>query len=199
MAWHKFLTQIIGLTLCAWLLTACSGSTSHTAEGAKSGATSGAIGGAVGGLVSSLIFGGDPLARAASGAAIGAASGAAIGASSGASRDKKEKDRYVAELGQHNYDGFVALADCHYDKALELAAKGQQYKDPHYAVAGVWLETITYADQNQYDKAAELYPTLEKNDPDLLDRKDTERQLRDSVRKLRNIRVDFGRSPQCDG
>ena len=56
MAWHKFLTQIIGLTLCAWLLTACSGSTSHTAEGAKSGATSGAIGGAVGGLVSSLIF-----------------------------------------------------------------------------------------------------------------------------------------------
>ena len=77
-----------------------------------------------------LFFGGDPLARAASGAAIGAASGAAIGASSGASRDKKEKDRYVAELGQHNYDGFVALADCHYDKALELAAKGQQYKGP---------------------------------------------------------------------
>jgi hypothetical protein len=195
----NFLKPIVGLALCAWLLTACSGSTSHTAQGAKSGATSGAIGGAVGGLVSGLIFGGDPLARAASGAAIGAASGAAIGASSGASRDKKEKNRYVAELGQHNYDGFVALADCHYDQALELAGKGQQYKDPQYAVAGVWLETITYADQNQYDKAAELYPTLEKNDPDLLDRKDTERQLRDAVRKLRNIRVDFDRPPQCDG
>lgn len=197
MALHKLLKQFLGLALCAWLLSACS-SSSHTAEGAKSGATSGAIGGAVGGMVSSLIFGGNPLAGAASGAAIGAASGAAIGASSGASRDKKEKDLYVAEFGQYNYDGFLALVDCQYDKALELADKGQQYKDPHYAVAGVWLETITYADQSQYDKAAEFYSILEKNDPDLLDRKDTERQLRDAVRKLRNIRVDFGHSPQCD-
>jgi tetratricopeptide (TPR) repeat protein len=195
MAWIK---QISALALCTMVLVACSGGTSHTSEGAKKGATSGAIGGAVGGLVSSLIFGGDPISRAASGAAIGAASGAAIGAASGASQDKKQKDRYVAELGQHNYDGFVALANCNYDQAMELAAKGQQYKDPHYAVAGVWLETIAYADQNQYDKAEALYPTLEKNDPDLLDRKDTERELRDAVRQLRNIRVDFGRSAQCE-
>ncbi len=187
--------QVGALALSLFLLTACSGT--QTSEGAKSGATSGAIGGAVGGLVSSLIFGGNPVSGAASGAAIGAASGAAIGAASGAGRDKAQEERYVGEFGQYNYDGFLALADCDYDKALELAAKGQQYKDRYHAVAGVWLETITYADQNRYDEAEKLFPTLEQNDPDLLDRNDTERTLKDAVRKLRNIRVDYGRSPKC--
>ncbi len=182
--------------LTSLTLTACAGS--QTAEGAKSGAASGALGGAVGGMVSSLIFGGDPLSGAASGAAIGAASGAAIGAASGASRDKAEKDRYVEEFGQYNYDGFLALANCDYDKALQLAASGQQYQERHHALAGYWLEAIAHADRNDYDSAAALYPVLEKNDPDLLDRSDTERTLKDSVRQLRNIRVDYDKPPQCE-
>lgn len=191
-----FFRPIGTLALCGILLTACSGS--QTSEGAKSGAASGALGGAVGGMVSSLIFGGNPLSGAASGAAIGAASGAAIGAASGASRDKAEKDQYVNELGQYNYDGFVALANCEHGKALELAAQGQQYKDRHHALAGYWLETITYADQSNYQQAEALYPVLEKNDPDLLDRNDTEQALKKAVRDLRNIRVDYNKPPQCE-
>lgn len=185
------------LFLCAALLSGCSGT--QTAEGAKSGAASGALGGAVAGAVGSLIFGGNPVSGAASGAAMGAASGAAVGAAHGASRDKADEKRYVAELGQYNYDGFVALANCKYDDALALAAKGQQYKDRYHAVAGLWLEAITYADQTRYDEAEKLYPALEKNDPDLLDRSDTERTLKDGVRQIRNIRVDYGREPQCPG
>jgi hypothetical protein len=181
----------------AGLLSACSGGASHTGEGAKRGASSGAIGGAVGGLVSGLIFGGDALANAAAGAAIGAASGAAVGAASGASQDKQEKDHYIAKFGQRNYDGFMALADCDYDAALDLATQGQQYQNRSYAVSGIWLETLIYADQNDYQKAASFYPALEKNDPDLLDRQDTERKLKDTVRQLRRIRVDYNRAPQC--
>lgn len=192
----KSLTQTSALALALGLTAACAGS--QSAEGAKQGAGYGALGGAVGGMVSSLIFGGNPLAGAASGAAVGAASGAAVGAASGASRDKATKDRYAAEFGKYNYEGFVALANCDYEKATGLAAKGQQYKDRTYSVAGVWLETIIYADQNQYEQAAVLFPTLEKNDPDLLDRADTERELKNSVRKLRNIRVEHGLAPQCE-
>lgn len=184
------------LLLFSYLLGACSGT--QTAEGAKSGASSGALGGAVAGAVGSLIFGGNPLSGAASGAAIGAASGAAVGAAHGSSQDKANEQRYVAEMGQYNYDGFVALANCKYDDALALADKGQQYKDRYHAVAGLWLEAITYGDQARYDEAEALYPELEKNDPDLLDRNDTERTLKEGVRKVRNLRVDHGRAPQCD-
>jgi hypothetical protein len=188
---HRF----TALLLSTLLLGACAGT--NTSEGAKRGASSGAIGGAVGGLVSSLIFGGDALGAAVSGAAIGAASGAAVGAASGASVDKKQEQRYAAEFGEANYNGFLALAACDYPKALTLAAEGQQYKDRNYSVAGLWLETLAYADQNDYEKAATLYPALEKNDPALLDRNDTQIKLKDSVRKLRSIRVDQGRAPQC--
>ena len=100
-------------------------------------------------------------------------------------------------MGHYNYDGFVALANCQYDEALALAARGQQYKDRYHAVAGLWLEAITYADQARYDEAEKLYPTLEKNDPDLVDRSDTERTLKEGVREVRNSRVDFDRDPQC--
>lgn len=188
---------IAAITVSACLATGCAGP--NSSAGAKQGASSGAIGGAVGGLVSSLIFGGDALGGAAAGAAIGAASGAAAGAASGASIDKKQQQRYAAQFGEDNYNGFLALVGCDYDKALDLAAKGQQNKDRNYALSGTWLETLAYADQNNYEKAATLYPTLEKNDPALLDRNDTERKLKDAVRKLRTIRADENRAPQCDG
>lgn len=185
---------IILLSVALW---ACSSNPSHTSEGAKRGATSGALGGAVGGLVSGIVFGGDPLTRAAQGAAIGAASGAAVGAASGAQRDKKEKATLATELGEKNYQGLQALADCKYEEALQLAKQGQRYKDRHHALAGYWLEAISYADQGNYEQAEALYPVLEKQDPDILDHNDAERELRDTVRKLRNLRFDYGREPQC--
>lgn len=187
--------RIIMITFAALLAIGCAGP--NSTAGAKQGATSGAVGGAVGGLVSSLIFGGDALGGAAAGAAIGAASGAAVGATSGASIDKQQQQRYAAEFGEDNYNGFLALVGCDYNNALKLAAKGQQNKDRNYALSGYWLETLSYADQNNYEKAATLYPTLEKNDPALLDRNDTERKLKDAVRELRTIRADRNQAPQC--
>ncbi len=190
-------SQLLAISAIALLATACAGP--NSSQGAKQGATSGAVGGAVGGLVSSLIFGGDPLGGAAAGAAIGAASGAAVGATSGASVDKQQRQRHVDEFGEENYNGFLALAGCDYDNALVLAAKGQKNPNRNYALSGLWLEAITYADQNDYAKAATLYPMLEQNDPVLLDRSDTERKLKDAVRRLRTIRTDQNQPPQCAG
>ncbi len=189
--------QFAAIALIALLATGCAGPKS--AEGAKQGAASGAVGGAVGGLVSGLIFGGDALGGAAAGAAIGAASGAAAGAASGARVDQQQSQRYASEFGEDNYNGFLALVACDYDRALALATKGQQDQNRNHALSGVWLEAIAYADQNNYDKAATLYPTLERDDPVLLDRSDTERKLKDAVRKLRTIRTEENLAPQCSG
>ncbi len=189
--------KIAALAAFAVLTVGCTGT--NSSQGAKQGATSGAVGGAVGGLVSGLIFGGDALGSAAAGAAIGAASGAAVGATSGARIDKQQTQRYAEQFGEDNYNGFLALAACDYDRALTLAARGQQDPNRNYALSGLWLEAITYADQNDYAKAATLYPALEKNDPVLLDRNDTERKLKDTVRELRTIRTEQNQPPQCDG
>jgi hypothetical protein len=190
-------SKIAAIVAIVVLATACAGP--NSSQGAKQGATSGAVGGAVGGLVSSLIFGGDPLGGAAAGAAVGAASGAAVGATTGARVDKQQNQRYIDEFGKDNYNGFLALAGCDYDKALVLAARGQQNPTHNYALSGLWLEAITYADQNNYAKAATLYPMLEQNDPELLDRSDTERKLKDAVRRLRTLRTDQNQPPQCAG
>jgi hypothetical protein len=186
------------VTLCGALLGACADNPSQTSEGAKRGAKSGAIGGAAGGLVSALIFGGDPITRAAQGAAVGAASGAAVGAASGAERDKKQRATMEAEYGKENYEGLRALAACDYAGALELARQGQQSKDRYHALSGIWLEAISYGDRGDYDTASSYFPSLIQQDPDILDANDAEKTLRDSIRKLRNIRFEQGLAAQCD-
>lgn len=188
------------------LVTQLAGCASYTAKGAGGGAATGAVSGAVGGLVSALVFGGDPVERAARGAVYGGAVGATAGAIAGSQADKKAKAQQDAglaklrkDIGEDAYNGLEALADCEHDVSLRQAAKAQQASNPNYALAGLWLEVLSYADQRDEAKARALFPTLVEKDWDIKSEAQAEEVMRKSLNELMNIREEYKLPRVCEG
>ncbi len=192
------------VVLCL-LLAACG---SNSQKGAASGAKYGTIGGAVGGAVSSLIWGGNIAQGAARGAAVGAASGAAVGAAHGHDIDKKQQaneklpnsqeQQLIQQFGEDNYAALKDLAQCDYSAALKGARAGQQFSDADHREAGLWLEALTYADRSDYSAAEPVLSTIATDYPNKWSSVDKARlQLRDTLKKVRGIRFQYGLAPSC--
>lgn len=186
-------------------LTGCA-SDSYAAKGAGKGATTGAVSGAVGGIFSALVFGGDPAEAAARGAVYGGAVGATAGAIAGSEADRQVKQQQDAQLaklrqkiGDETFTGLEALADCRHDVSLQQAAKAQKSENPNYALAGLWLEVLTYADQKQETKARNLFPTLVQKDWDIKSEEQAEETMRKALNSLMDIREEYKLPRVCSG
>ncbi len=191
----------LAIGLLAGMVAGCETS---AGKGAAQGATSGAIAGAVGGAVTALVFGGDPVEAATRSAVWGASAGAATGAIAGSQVDKKTDQQTEAkyaklreEIGDENFNGLAALADCKHAESLKAAAKGRQSKNPNYALAGLWLEILNYADKGQESKARALFPTLVKQDWNIETTAQAETNMREGTTALGNIREEYGRPRVC--
>lgn len=194
---------IIMLWFCSFM-TGCA-SDSYTAKGAAKGATTGAVAGAVGGLVGSLVFGGDPLDSAARGAVYGGAVGATAGAIAGSEADRRAKEQREAqiqklrrEIGDDAFDGLAALAECKHDLSLSQAAKARQSENPNYALAGLWLEILSYADQQDEAKGRSLFPTLVAKDRDIKTESQAEAAMRQALNDLMDIRQEYRLPRVCN-
>lgn len=199
---NKFCCWRVGLVVCAALslglqMTGCA-SDSYTAKGAARGATSGAVAGAVGGLVSALVFGGDPVDRAARGAVYGGATGATFGAMAGSEVDRKVQQQREAdhaklrrEIGDDTFEGLASLAECRHDISLRQAAKAQRSKNPNYALAGLWLEVLSYADQRDEARARQLFPALIEKDWDIKTESQAEKIIGKTLNELMDIRQEY--------
>ena len=188
----------------AWLAATLAGCETYAGKGAAQGAGTGAIAGAVGGAVTALVFGGDPVEAATRSAVWGASAGAATGAIAGSQVDKKidqqkeaEFARLREEIGEQNFAGLEALADCDHDASLGAAAEGRQSKNPNYALAGLWLEVLSYADDGQESKARDLFPTLVEQDWNIDSAAQAETRMREGTTALGNIREHYGRPRVC--
>jgi len=197
--------RIVAMVLAAGLLSVnVAGCGTYAGKGAAQGAGTGAIAGAVGGAVTALVFGGDPVEAATRSAVWGASAGAATGAIAGSQVDKKvdqQKEAKFAklrkEIGEENFTGLEALADCKHDESLRAAEKGRQSKNPNHALAGLWLEILNYADKGQESKARALFPTLVKQDWNIETTAQAETNMREGTTALGNIREEYGRPRVC--
>ena len=176
----------------------------YTAQGARQGAATGAVAGAVGGMVSALVFGGDPVDRAARGAVWGGTTGAVAGAMAGSQADKKLQQQREAELaklrqeiGDDAFDGLVALAECRHDVSLRQAGKARQSENPNYALAGLWLEVLSYADKRDEAKARSLFPTVVEKDWDIKSESQAEETMRKALNELMSIRGEYKLPQVC--
>lgn len=205
----------VAAALLGAILAGCG---TYAGEGAARGAGTGAIAGAVGGAVTALVFGGDPVDAAARSAVWGASAGAATGAIAGSQAQKQpgqsqpeqqappsssraeleaELAKLREEIGDENYAGLEALADCDHEKSLRAAARGQQSKNPNYALAGLWLEILNYADSGREAQARELFPTLVKQDWNIETAAEAESKMREGITALGNIREEYGLPRVC--
>ena len=195
------LAFFVMVSMLAAFLPGCSG---HTGEYAARGATHGAVAGAVGGLLSSVVFGGDPLDGAARGAVVGAGVGATSGALVGsevdrrvADRRKAEEERIRREIGEDSFEGLAALAECRYEVSLRQANKAVRSTNSDYALAGLWLEVLTYSDQREESRARALYPNLIEKDPHIGNEAQAEQTRRQFLQGLMEIRAEYGLPQVC--
>ena len=200
---------LLALALCT-LISACG---KHAAQGAGRGATTGAVSGAVGGLVSALVFGGDPLEGAARGAVVGGAVGATAGAMSGSRVDAQVEQQQTqqvqqrqtdnaalrSKIGDDAYAGLGALAECKYDISLRQAGKAQQSSNPNYALAGLWLEVLSYADKGNENKARGLLPVVVDKDWNISSEAKAETAMRQALADLMDIRQEYNLPRVCAG
>lgn len=187
---------VIAFCFVTWL-TGCAGD-SYTAKGAGRGAAGGAAAGAVGGLVTALVFGGDPAEAAARGAVYGGAVGATAGAIAGSEMDRQvevRRDARIAKLrqdiGGDAFGSLEVLADCRQDVSMRQATKAQRDANPNHALAGLWLEVLSDADQGNETKARALFPTVVKRDWKIKSEAQAEESTRKALTRLMDIREEY--------
>jgi hypothetical protein len=193
----------IGLLVivCMVVHLACS---KTSREMAGKGAATGALAGSVGGLVSSLIFGGNPAEAAARGAVWGASTGAVTGAVVGSEMDRaqkaqrdKEIEQLKREIGEDAFNGLADLAECNHSSALNHAKKAEAQENRDYALAGLWLEILIYADRREESRARALFPELMVRDSHISSETQAEDTMRRTLQQLMDIREAFNLPRVC--
>jgi len=189
------------IVLIVGFMIACS---THSAKRAGQGASMGAVVGAAGGMVSALVFGGNVGEAAARGAVWGGTTGAVAGGISGAQQDQmkkaqqdKEMEKLRADLGEDAFNGLVALTKCKHEVALGYARTSAKSDNKDYALAGMWIEILTYADNRQEDKARTLYPDLINKDNEIVSESQAEEKMRKALQRLMDIRGEHNLPKTC--
>ena len=196
----------IAAALLASLALSCS---SNQKAGAARGATSGAISGAAAGAVSALIFGGDVGEAAARGAVWAGTAGAVGGAMAGTEADRRQAQQQRAEaerelmelrqrIGEDAFNGLAALADCKHGVALAYADSSARSESSAYALAGIWLEALTYLDSGRTEEAEPLYARLAERDDRTTSAAQAKAHATEVVEVVRDFREKEGRPRRCE-
>ncbi len=196
----KWMALVMMLALAT--LPTCS---KQSVERAGQGAATGAVVGAVGGMVSALVFGGDVGDAAARGAVWGGSTGAAAGAMSGAVADSNQKKAQQAnkletlkkQLGEDAFQGLDALVQCKHEVAQGYGRTAAKSDNPDYALAGLWLQVLAYADSRQEEKARALFPDLVSEDSKISSTSQAETEMHKALQKLRDIRQEYKLPKSC--
>ena len=201
---HRGVNRLTTLILFSLWLAACS---ANTVKGAGEGALLGGAAGAVGGMFTAAIFGGDIGDAAARGAAWGAGTGAVTGAMHGAQQDAAEERRALAEqqsrqqaalaqikgeIGEDAFAGLAALTEGKHEVALAYARTAARDSNRDYAIAGNWLEALTYEDSHRSSEAADMIPGLVAMDPEVAHESEARQILSELETQLNEIRAEFG-------
>jgi hypothetical protein len=199
-----YLLQWTTLAMLSALLTLPSCS-QQTMQRTGQGAATGAVVGAVGGMVTALVFGGNVGDAAARGAVYGGSTGAAAGAISGAMADSNQQKAQQAadleslrkRLGDDAFNGLAALVECKHDIAQGYGRTAAKSSNPDYALAGLWLQVITFADSRQEDQARALFPGLVAKDSKLVSESQAEAEMKAALQKLGDIRQEYKLPKDC--
>ncbi len=201
---NRTIARIVISLLVILLLAALTACSSHTASKAGEGAVTGAVVGAAGGMVSAMIFGGDVGEAAARGAAWGGTTGAVAGGIQGAQQDQAKKaqqeksiEKLKTDLGEDAFNGLVALTECKHEVALGYSRTAVGSENKNHALAGLWIEILTYADSREEDKARALFSDLVSKDPKISSEDQAEETMRKALQGLMDVRAEYNLPKVC--
>jgi hypothetical protein len=194
------------IPLVAVFVAGCAGA----GEGAVKGAAGGALAGAASGLLTALVWGGDAGEHMVRGAQVGATVGAVGGAIEGSSKARAEKDYEAAQeqreldqfrhdIGDDAYDGVVALVDCNHAVAIANAQVAAESTNSNHALAGLWLEALSFADQNDVSGLDTVSAEIVRWDREISDATQFKSSLETAYNDLLDIRSDNHLARTCTG
>lgn len=202
-----FTAMSLAPLILAIVMTA-TGCGANAQRGAAEGAATGAMAGAVGGMFTAWVFGGDVARAGARGAAYGGSSGAVVGGMAGSrvddaqaaqkqARQDAQISKFREEIGTDAFNGLLALGECKHEVALANAREAAKSGNKTFVMAGVWVEVLTEADRNRTGAVSALYPRLVSLDRDVKTEADAQVQTTELLRRLHEIRVEYGLPAVC--
>lgn len=81
--------------------------------------------------------------------------------------------------------------------AIGYAKTAAKSENKNYALAGLWVEVLTLADQKAEDKARALFPDLITKDSKVSSEAQAEERMRNALQKLMNIRGEYNLPKTC--
>ena len=194
------------ILLVTFFVVGCAGA----GQGAVEGAAGGALAGAASGLVSALVWGGDPGEHMARGATAGAAIGAVGGAVQGsqkakaeenykAAQEQQEIEQFRRDIGNDAFDAVVALAECRQEVAIANAKVAANATNANHALAGLWVQALTFEDQGDQASLDAIAPEIIQWDRGINDADHFNRELQSGYRDLVDIRAEYGLPLACGG
>ena len=90
-----------------------------------------------------------------------------------------------------------ALADCKHDVALGYARTAKKSENQDHALAGLWLEVLTYGDSRQEGKARALFPNLIAKDQKIRSEAQAEETMRKALLALMDVREQYNMPRVC--
>jgi hypothetical protein len=201
--YRKFIClSLVAMTLSFW---ACS---KQTVQKSGQGAAVGGAVSAVGGLVTALVFGGNVGEAVARSAVYGASAGAAAGAISGSMDEHNQKkaaantlsedmQKLKKRVGEDAFSGLEALVSCKHEVAQAYGHTAAQSDNKDHALAGLWLQVIAYADNQEEEKARAIFPDLVTQDEKIASHAQAETKMREALQKLMDIRETHGLPRIC--
>ena len=145
----------------------------------------------------------------ARGAAAGATIGAVGGAIEGSGRARAEKERQAAQaqreldqfrrdIGNDAYDGIVALVDCKHAVAFANAQVAADSRNGNHALAGLWVQALTLADQGDDSGLHEVAPEIIRWDRNIANTSQFESELNKAHDDVMEIRADYMLPRSCN-
>ena len=86
------------------------------------------------------------------------------------------------------------LSACAGSQSGKMAA---QSENKNFALAGLWLEILAYADSRDENQARELFPELVSKDPNIRSEAQAEETMRQALQELMQIRSEYGLPKVC--
>ena len=141
---------------------------------------------------------------ATAGATIGAIGGAVEGSNRAqaeknykAAQEQQELEQFRREIGDDAFDAVVALAECRQEVAIANARVAATSTNSNHALAGLWVQALTFEDQGDQDALAALEPEIIQWDRGINDSEQFRRELATAYRDLIGIRDEYALPLSC--
>lgn len=123
--------------------------------------------------------------------------GQAQGQGQSSATQDEELEALRLEIGDDAFIGLSSLADCDHEETMNRAKKARKSKNPNYRLAGLWLETLSYADRHKKKRLRKIVPDIVKEDWDVNNKAEAEAAIRQASADLTEIRREYNLPLVC--